>query len=389
MLVLNICLQSFKLKWVVSENLINYKMLMILMRRYKSMILASIFFFYIGCGLTLSFLRLECVDAVSSVNKVTKPYSKSEYVVLIVSGPDNEEKRDVIRATWAKLATNIFIENGEKLFKWNHTWIGQTVQQDLIKFYFAIGTKGLSRNKLDKLRNENSRTHDLLILDQLEDSYRNLALKMLHALSWIDKNVEGLKYLLKCDDDSFVRIDLIVKDLEAFAPDMSDRKLSNYVSYKDKLPSYKGLYWGYFDGRAKVYLNGKWQERDWFLCDHYLPYALGGGYVISQSIVNYIARNVDDLSHYISEDVSMGVWTAALKGINRVHDIRFDTQWQSRGCDEHMLVRHNQTPSDMFLMYKSLVHSHGEKLCNNELPQRMLYRYKWNVLPSMCCKQYT
>lgn len=44
-----------------------------------------------------------------------------------------------------------------------------------------------------------------------------------------------------------------------------------------------------------MYLNGKWQEKDWFLCDNYLPYALGGGYVISRSIVDYVGRNADIL----------------------------------------------------------------------------------------------
>lgn len=63
------------------------------------------------------------------------------------------------------------------------------------------------------------------------------------------------------------------------------------------MPSYKGLYWGYFVGRAKAHLSGKWKETDWFLCDNYLPYALGGGYVISYSIIDFIARNADDLRY--------------------------------------------------------------------------------------------
>jgi galactosylxylosylprotein 3-beta-galactosyltransferase len=55
------------------------------------------------------------------------------------------------------------------------------------------------------------------------------------------------------------------------------------------------LYWGYFDGRARAFSKGKWQEKDWFLCDTYLPYALGGGYVISESIVSFLAKNADFL----------------------------------------------------------------------------------------------
>lgn len=82
----------------------------------------------------------------------------------------------------------------------------------------------------------------------------------------------------------------------------------------------------------------------------------------------------------------MGVWTGPLDAINRVHDVRFDTEWKSRGCSTDMLVRHKQMPSDMFQMYRTLVHTHGEKLCKTEIAERKSYYYKWNVLPSMCCR---
>lgn len=45
----------------------------------------------------------------------------------------------------------------------------------------------------------------------------------------------------------------------------------------------------------------------WFLSDTYLPYALGGGYVLGMDLAVYIARNRELLSLYNSE-----VWHAAL-----------------------------------------------------------------------------
>ncbi|XP_046969952.1 beta-1,3-galactosyltransferase 6 [Vanessa cardui] len=367
-------------------------MFAVLLKRYKGMILASILFFYLGCGITLSFIRIECASPTS--NAITRKskenfdnnLDKIEYAVLIISNPLNEAKRDAIRATWANFIDNIFIENGEHLYKWNHTWTGNTIKHDLIKCFFVVGTEGLDAEKMKKIQAEHTRSNDLLLLNNFEDSYKNLAKKLINSLEWMSNNLKELKYVIKCDDDSFVRVDLIVRDLEAFAPEMSGPMISQYVTYKKSLPTYKGLYWGYFDGRARVFLNGKWQEKEWFLCDTYLPYALGGGYVISRSIVDYIAKNSQFLSHYNSEDVSMGVWTAALDGINRVHDTRFDTEWKSRGCDSNMLVRHKQTPSDMFQMYKTLVHSQGTKLCKTESALRKSYHYNWNSLPSVCCK---
>ncbi|XP_047540013.1 beta-1,3-galactosyltransferase 6 isoform X3 [Vanessa atalanta] len=338
-------------------------MFAVFLKRYKGMILASILFFYLGCGITLSFIRIECASPTSnaSTRKSKENFDnnldKIEYAVLIISNPLNEAKRDAIRATWANFIDNIFIEN-----------------------------EGLDTERMKKIQAEHTRSNDLLLLNNFEDSYKNLAKKLIHSLEWMSNNLKDLKYVIKCDDDSFVRVDLIVRDLEAFAPEMSGPTISQYVTYKKSLPTYKGLYWGYFDGRAKVFLNGKWQEKEWFLCDTYLPYALGGGYVISRSIVDYIAKNSQFLSHYNSEDVSMGVWTAALDGINRVHDTRFDTEWKSRGCDSNMLVRHKQTPMDMFQMYKTLIHSQGTKLCKTESALRKSYHYNWNALPSICCK---
>lgn len=40
-------------------------------------------------------------------------------------------------------------------------------------------------------------------------------------------------------------------------------------------------------------MSGKWKETDWFLCDNYLPYARGGGYVISRSIVDFVGKNAE------------------------------------------------------------------------------------------------
>lgn len=42
-------------------------MVMLILKRNKNMILASIFFFYLGCMFAVSFVRIECVDAVSKV----------------------------------------------------------------------------------------------------------------------------------------------------------------------------------------------------------------------------------------------------------------------------------------------------------------------------------
>jgi galactosylxylosylprotein 3-beta-galactosyltransferase len=127
--------------------------------------------------------------------------------------------------------------------------------------------------------------------------------------------------------------------------------------------SHPHLYWGFIDGRAPVHKTGKWMERDWVLCDRYLPYALGGGYVLAYDLVQFVAANARYFKmcvskrtticsthspfhpcRYNSEDVSVGAWLAGID-VHYVHDPRFDTEWMSRGCNNEYLVTHKQVRS--------------------------------------------
>lgn len=203
------------------------------MKRYRTMILVGIFSFYMGCGISICLLRIDCVEAESMKISPEKsnPLNELEYVVLILSSPDNEIKRNAIRTTWMKFASNIFEENGEILYKWSHSW-DQTSKPNLIKFYFVVGTQSLDHVKLTNLRSESDRSNDLLLLEDVEEGYKNLTRKLLHALKWLGENMKSLKYLIKCDDDSFVRVDLIVRDLKTYAPKMNAPLFNEYVSYK-------------------------------------------------------------------------------------------------------------------------------------------------------------
>ena len=121
----------------------------------------------------------------------------------------------------------------------------------------------------------------------------------------------------------------------------------------------------------------------YFSFQSYLPYALGGGYVLSRQLVNYIVINAPLLQSYQSEDVSLGVWLAPLN-INRHHDIRFDTEYQSRGCIDSFLIQHKQSPLDMRAKYRSL--QSLERLCSSgEIEHHLAYDYNWKVPPTRCC----
>ncbi|KAK6175523.1 hypothetical protein SNE40_013971 [Patella caerulea] len=263
----------------------------------------------------------------------------AKLVVIIISGPNNTRQRDIIR----------------------ETWLNDSSIKSHIIWRFVIGVANMPKELRKYLDRESFIRHDLLLLEDHEESYQSLANKVLQSFSWVDHHV-NFEFVLKVDDDSFVRLDKMINELKS----------------KPK----EHLYWGFFDGRAHVKKRGKWSEPDWILCDRYLPYALGGGYVISSDLVHFIVSNGPILKKFNSEDVSVGAWLGPLD-IQRIHDPRFDTEYVSRGCQNVYIITHKKSIIDMRELHKNLKTT--GKLCSKERLIRKSYVYNWNVLPTGCC----
>ncbi|XP_044070495.1 UDP-GalNAc:beta-1,3-N-acetylgalactosaminyltransferase 2-like isoform X4 [Siniperca chuatsi] len=56
---------------------------------------------------------------------------------------------------------------------------------------------------------------------------------------------------------------------------------------------------------------GKWQELE-YASPAYPAFACGSGYVVSRDLVQWLASNADKPKAYQGEDVSMGIWMAAV-----------------------------------------------------------------------------
>nr|CAJ84710.1 beta-1,3-galactosyltransferase 6 [Ciona savignyi] len=262
-------------------------------------------------------------------------------LILIMTGPKNSDRRQAMRETWL-----------------------QNTNED-VKHYFVIGTNGLTSEIHNELSNEQKLYQDLLLFGQFEDGYAKLTEKLGLMLEWAHE-IMKFKFMLKVDDDTFVRLDRILDDLK-----------NDVDKYQ---PQY--LYWGYFYGRSHVKQSGPWKEVNWKLCDYYLPYARGGGYVLSYNIVQYIAKNWRLFEQYLSEDVTLGAWVAPLK-LTRLHDIRFDTEYKTRGCKNSFIVCHKQSIRDMKEKHRSLKETGN--LCEKETNIFYGYNYNWSVPPSKCC----
>ena len=260
-------------------------------------------------------------------------------VVVVMSTPTHVHTRKVVRETWA------------------------VNRPSNTKVFFAVGIEHLTEAAAGLVKTESDNYGDLILLENFQESYRNLTQKLVETMKWLDKNLQS-DFVMKVDEDSFVRMDEVVKALES--------------------KPQENLYWGYFSGAATIQKYGKWAEPDYFLCDYFLPYAVGGGYVLSGDIVQYLAVNAEKLLIFKNEDVSMGTWLAPLK-INRIHDTEFNTESISRGCFNSYLVTH---PHNVFglLTFSSNLRKNG-KLCSKEYVYYRSYVYNWTVSPYYCCER--
>ncbi|KAG8184719.1 hypothetical protein JTE90_019323 [Oedothorax gibbosus] len=285
---------------------------------------------------------LQCIGWCNEITYGKKLYQvekQTAYLaVIIFSAPGNYERRRAIRKTW-------LLNKGDRS----------------IGHFFVVGTASLESAELNNIQHEHEEFGDLMVLDKVSDSYAKLSVKLREALTWLYANVEFV-FLLKVDDDSFVRLGALYNEL--------------------KLKPKEKLYWGFFDGQAKVKFGGKWKETAWFLCDRYLPYAKGGGYVITSDLVRNLALTSSYLSLYQNEDVALGTWLAPFD-IKRVHDPNFDTEYLSRGCFNSYLVTHKQSISLMITKFKNLKETGN--MCTSERRERNSYMYNWRVQPSLCC----
>lgn len=225
-----------------------------------------IFFMYQKVGCDVKEESFFQVDVKRNEQESISLEMKTSLFIVILTSPNGKDRRNAIRETWL---SNL-----------------ETLDAPVVA-KFIIGVKELPPEHMKNLEDEKNLYRDILFLPELKDAYKELPSKVLQTFKWIDQNVNS-SYILKVDDDSFVRLNLIISELQ-----------STYYSARR-------LYWGFFRGDAHVKFSGPWSEKNWHLCDRYLPYAQGGGYILSSDLVNFIARNADLLQKFNSEDVSVG-----------------------------------------------------------------------------------
>ncbi|KAL9670191.1 hypothetical protein QQ045_007742 [Rhodiola kirilowii] len=226
------------------------------------------------------------------------------------------------------------------------TWMQSSAVKSstaVVRFFVALNPRSEVNAVLKK---EASYFGDIVILPFM-DRYELVVLKTVAICEYGVQNVTAA-YIMKCDDDTFARVDTVLKEIDGISLNKS-----------------KSLYMGNLNLLHRPLRSGKWavsfEEWPEFV---YPPYANGPGYIISSDIAKYIASQHANgtLRLFKMEDVSMGLW---VEQFNNTRPVQYSHSWKfcQYGCMEDYYTAHYQSPRQMICLWDKL--ARGRAQCCN------------------------
>ncbi|KAG6667907.1 hypothetical protein CIPAW_01G132800 [Carya illinoinensis] len=179
------------------------------------------------------------------------------------------------------------------------------------------------------------------------DYYSLIALKTI-AICILGTKVLPAKYIMKTDDDAFVRIDEVLSSLKGKA---ANGLLYGLISFESA---------PHRDKDSKWYISTEeWPHAS------YPPWAHGPGYIISRDIAKFIVRGHQErgLKLFKLEDVAMGIWIEQYKKSGQeVHYIN-DDRFFNAGCEQDYVLAHYQGARKVLCLWEMLQKEHKAICC--------------------------
>jgi hypothetical protein len=170
------------------------------------------------------------------------------------------------------------------------------------------------------------------------DYYTLITLKTI-AICMFGTKIMPAKYIMKTDDDAFIRIDEVISSLKKRDP--------------------HGLLYGLISYQSSPHRNkdSKWfiSPKEWPV-EIYPPWAHGPGYVISRDIAKFVVRGHEEriLQLFKLEDVAMGIWIQQYEDSGQKVNYANDERFYNEGCDTDYVLAHYQTPRLMMCLWEKL-----------------------------------
>ncbi|RXN17486.1 N-acetyllactosaminide beta-1,3-N-acetylglucosaminyltransferase 3-like protein [Labeo rohita] len=270
-------------------------------------------------------------------DKCGGPQNSADVFLLLVikSSPENYDRREVLRKTWAKERQH------------NGAWIRRL-------FISGTSRTGFEKRRLNKLlKIENSENKDILQWD-FHDSFINLTLKQVLFLEWMDRWCPHARFLLNGDDDIFANTFNMVEYLQGQKSNDGSKHLFTGSLMEGTGPIR--------DPASKYYVPVQVQESE-----IYPPYCSGGGFLLS----SFTTKTIYNMSHSIEllpiDDVYMGMCLekAGLKPTSH-HGIRpFGLHIPAPNVDQfhpcfyrEIILVHRFQPHMIFVMWDEIQNPH-------------------------------
>lgn len=179
------------------------------------------------------------------------------------------------------------------------------------------------------------------------DYYSLLTLKTI-AICILGIEILPAKYIMKTDDDAFVRIDEVLASLK--------EKASN------------GLVYGQISFESAPHRD---KENKWYISPEewphssYPPWPHGPGYIITRDVAKYIVQGHQqrDLMLFKLEDVALGIWVEQFKRDDHKVEYISDDRFNIAGCESNYILAHYQSPRNILCLWEKLQKDHEPECC--------------------------
>ncbi|XP_034018086.1 beta-1,3-galactosyltransferase 2-like isoform X2 [Thalassophryne amazonica] len=205
------------------------------------------------------------------IDEPEKCKQKKPFLVLVVPvAPHNKKSRDIIRSTWG----------GESLV------LGKTVT-----LFFLLGLhSGRGAEEIQQQLLQESKVHQDLIQGDFMDCYKNLTIKTMMMMEWLDSRCRTASFAMKIDSDMFLNVHNLINMLLGVPK----------TNYMTGLVAHQGAVLR--DKQSKWYL-----PENVFPEAQYPPYALGLGYVVSLDLPKKLVEASRHIKAVYIEDVYLGL----------------------------------------------------------------------------------
>eukprot|EP00968_Pinguiococcus_pyrenoidosus_P006302 scaffold429_cov269-Pinguiococcus_pyrenoidosus.AAC.36 len=273
----------------------------------------------------------------------------SDVLILVLSRRGDFVARQTIRNTWAKGHANVLFVLGTECAVAPERRISERICASAVKTPLP---KERQQNWLrwrQRVRKQlwlEAQTLRDVIVAPTVDTYASLPTKLRFALRWASRH-SGAKWVVKADDDHFVRVASLERHLRRKF-DASEMAVVGKIMREDEVLR-KGRY------KETVYNRSV-----------YPNFPLGScGYALSRPLVEVIAKRFEGLTDYGGEDTSLGIWLD--EAYIRPHIRWIDTLTMSnrQGCKSHqfLIIGHNFTSKDLRRCYEH----YGDEIQGNHI----------------------